>query len=249
MEDSGSTNADTGWQPFHLMVTDEDETIAGIVPLYVKAHSYGEYVFDWNWAEAFERAGGRYYPKLQAAVPYPPVPGPRLLLRSDHPAPDRIRKLLIDGLSALPERLGIATLHVTFCSSDESRALEDAGFMARTGIQYHWRNRDYGSFDDFLSALNSRKRKNLRKERKQVLEAGYSFAALSGDDLKAEHWDRFYQFYRDTSDRKWGQAYLTREFFDLLHQRLPDWTGRWASLLADGHPDQSEIVSRGEQPS
>ncbi|WP_417815628.1 GNAT family N-acetyltransferase [Thalassospira alkalitolerans] len=237
MEDSESTNADTGWQPFHLMVTDEDETIAGIVPLYVKAHSYGEYVFDWNWAEAFERAGGRYYPKLQAAVPFSPVPGPRLLIRSDHPAPDRIRKLLIDGLSALPERLGIATLHVTFCSSDESRALEDAGFMARTGIQYHWRNRDYGSFDDFLGALNSRKRKNLRKERKQVLEAGYSFAALSGDDLKAEHWDRFYQFYRDTSDRKWGQAYLTREFFDLLHQRLRDRT-----VLVAAHRD-GEMVA------
>lgn len=224
MEDSGSANADTGWQPFHLVVTDDDDTVAGIVPLYVKSHSYGEYVFDWSWAEAYERAGGRYYPKLQAAVPFSPVPGPRLLIRSDHPAPDRVRTLLIGALCALPERLGIASLHVTFCSGDESRAMEDAGFLPRTGIQYHWYNRGYDSFDDFLGALNSRKRKNLRKERKQVRDAGYSFEVLSGDDLKAAHWDRFYAFYHDTSDRKWGQAYLTREFFDLLHERIRDRT-------------------------
>lgn len=224
MEDSGSANADTGWQPFHLVVTDDDDTVAGIVPLYVKSHSYGEYVFDWSWAEAYERAGGRYYPKLQAAVPFSPVPGPRLLIRSDHPAPERVRTLLIGALCALPERLGIASLHVTFCSGDESRAMEDAGFLPRTGIQYHWYNRGYDSFDDFLGALNSRKRKNLRKERKQVRDAGYSFEVLSGDDLKAAHWDRFYAFYHDTSDRKWGQAYLTREFFDLLHERIRDRT-------------------------
>jgi|TARA_A100001391_G_scaffold44223_3_gene25792 predicted N-acyltransferase len=224
MEDSGSANADTGWQPFHLVVTDDDDTVAGIVPLYVKSHSYGEYVFDWSWAEAYERAGGRYYPKLQAAVPFSPVPGPRLLIRSDHPDTDRVRTLLIGALCALPERLGIASLHVTFCSGDESRAMEDAGFLPRTGIQYHWYNRGYDSFDDFLGALNSRKRKNLRKERKQVRDAGYSFEVLSGDDLKAAHWDRFYAFYHDTSDRKWGQAYLTREFFDLLHERVRDRT-------------------------
>ncbi|RCK41313.1 GNAT family N-acetyltransferase [Thalassospira xiamenensis] len=224
MEDSGSANADTGWQPFHLVVTDDDDTVAGIVPLYVKSHSYGEYVFDWSWAEAYERAGGRYYPKLQAAVPFSPVPGPRLLIRSDHPAPERVRTLMIGALCALPERLGIASLHVTFCSGDESRAMEDAGFLPRTGIQYHWYNRGYDSFDDFLGALNSRKRKNLRKERKQVRDAGYSFDVLSGDDLKAAHWDRFYAFYHDTSDRKWGQAYLTREFFDLLHERIRDRT-------------------------
>jgi len=224
MEDSGSANADTGWQPFHLVVTDDDDTVAGIVPLYVKSHSYGEYVFDWSWAEAYERAGGRYYPKLQAAVPFSPVPGPRLLIRSDHPDTDRVRTLLIGALCALPERLGIASLHVTFCSGDESRAMEDAGFLPRTGIQYHWYNRGYDSFDDFLGALNSRKRKNLRKERKQVRDAGYSFEVLSGDDLKAAHWDRFYAFYHDTSDRKWGQAYLTREFFELLHARGRDRT-------------------------
>ena len=224
MEDSGSANADTGWHPFHLVVTDDDDTVAGIVPLYVKSHSYGEYVFDWSWAEAYERAGGRYYPKLQAAVPFSPVPGPRLLIRSDHPAPERVRTLLIGALCALPERLGIASLHVTFCSGDESRAMQDAGFLPRTGIQYHWYNRGYDSFDDFLGALNSRKRKNLRKERKQVRDAGYSFEVLSGDDLKAAHWDRFYAFYHDTSDRKWGQAYLTREFFDLLHERVRDRT-------------------------
>lgn len=224
MEDSASTTAQTGWQPFHLVLNDDAGQAVGIVPLYVKAHSYGEYVFDWSWAEAYERAGGRYYPKLQSSVPFSPVPGPRLLVADDHPDPDRVRRILIDGLAMLPEKLGMATLHVTFCSSDESRLMEDAGFLRRTGIQYHWHNRGYQSFDDFLGALNSRKRKNLRKERKQVLDAGYRFEALRGDDLKPRHWDRFYQFYRDTSDRKWGQAYLTREFFELLHERIGDKT-------------------------
>ncbi len=224
MEDSGSTTAETGWQPFHLVAEDETGDVIGIVPLYVKGHSYGEYVFDWSWAEAYERAGGRYYPKLQSAVPFSPVPGPRLLVAKDHPDPDSVRNALISGMTILPEKLGMATLHVTFCSGDESQLMEQAGFLARTGMQYHWRNRDYQNFDDFLGALNSRKRKNLRKERKQVLEAGYSFKALRGDDLKSDHWDRFYHFYRDTSDRKWGQAYLTREFFDLLHDRMRDRT-------------------------
>ncbi|RCK45353.1 GNAT family N-acetyltransferase [Thalassospira profundimaris] len=224
MEDSASTTAQTGWQPFHLVLNDEAGQAVGIVPLYVKAHSYGEYVFDWSWAEAYERTGGRYYPKLQSSVPFSPVPGPRLLVADDHPDPDRVRRILIDGLAMLPEKLGMATLHVTFCSSDESRLMEDAGFLRRTGIQYHWHNRGYQSFDDFLGALNSRKRKNLRKERKQVLDAGYRFEALRGDDLKPRHWDRFYQFYRDTSDRKWGQAYLKREFFELIHERIGDKT-------------------------
>lgn len=224
MEDSASTTAQTGWQPFHLVLEGEDGNAIGIVPLYVKAHSYGEYVFDWSWAEAYERAGGRYYPKLQSAIPFSPVPGPRLLVAPDHPDPDSIRRILIDGLAMLPEKLGMATLHVTFCHGDESQMMEEAGFLRRTGIQYHWRNRDYQCFDDFLAALNSRKRKNLRKERKQVLDAGYSFKTLRGDDLKAPHWDRFYHFYHDTSDRKWGQAYLTREFFELLHERMRDRT-------------------------
>ncbi|MDG4721290.1 MULTISPECIES: GNAT family N-acetyltransferase [Thalassospira] len=234
MEDSGSTTAQTGWQPFHLVLNDDAGQAIGIVPLYVKAHSYGEYVFDWSWAEAYERAGGKYYPKLQSAVPFSPVPGPRLLIASDHHDPDSVRRILIDGLAMLPEKLGMATLHVTFCSDGESQLMEDAGFLRRTGLQYHWCNRDYQNFDDFLGALNSRKRKNLRKERKQVLEAGYRFEALRGDDLKPHHWDRFYQFYRDTSDRKWGQAYLTREFFDLLHERIRDKT----VLVAAFHDDQ-----------
>jgi len=224
MEDSASTCAENGWQPFHLILKNEDGLVIGIVPLYVKAHSYGEYVFDWAWAEAYERAGGQYYPKLQSAVPFSPVPGPRLLVINDHPDPDSVRRMLIEGLSMLPEKLGMATLHVTFCSGDESKQMRDAGFLTRTGLQYHWHNRGYQTFDDFLGALNSRKRKNLRKERKQVLEAGYTFKALRGDDLKPEHWDRFYHFYRDTSDRKWGQAYLTRQFFELLHERLRDRT-------------------------
>ncbi|MCC9625511.1 GNAT family N-acetyltransferase [Thalassospira sp. MA62] len=224
MEDSKSACALSGWQPFHLVLSDENGIAIGIVPLYVKSHSYGEYVFDWAWAEAYERAGGKYYPKLQSCVPFSPVPGPRFLIAQNHPDPARIRKLLIDALAVLPEKLGTATLHVTFCSGAESDEMAQAGFLKRTGMQYHWRNRDYGSFDDFLGALNSRKRKNLRKERKQVREMGYRFEALRGDDLKAHHWDRFYHFYMDTSDRKWGQAYLTRSFFELLHERLRDRT-------------------------
>lgn len=234
MEDSASTCAENGWQPFHLVLKSEDGLVIGIVPLYVKAHSYGEYVFDWAWAEAYERAGGQYYPKLQSAVPFSPVPGPRLLVTNDHPDPDSVRRMLIEGLSMLPEKLGMATLHVTFCSGDESKQMRDAGFLTRTGLQYHWHNRGYQTFDDFLGALNSRKRKNLRKERKQVLEAGYTFKALRCDDLKPEHWDRFYHFYRDTSDRKWGQAYLTRQFFELLHERLRDRT----VLVAAFHDDE-----------
>ena len=234
MEDSASTCAENGWQPFHLVLKSEDGLVIGIVPLYVKAHSYGEYVFDWAWAEAYERAGGQYYPKLQSAVPFSPVPGPRLLVTNDHPDPDSVRRMLIEGLSMLPEKLGMATLHVTFCSGDESKQMRDAGFLTRTGLQYHWHNRGYQTFDDFLGVLNSRKRKNLRKERKQVLDAGYTFKALRGDDLKPEHWDRFYLFYRDTSDRKWGQAYLTRQFFELLHERLRDRT----VLVAAFHDDE-----------
>lgn len=233
MEDSGSTTAQTGWQPFHLVLNDDAGQAVGIVPLYVKAHSYGEYVFDWSWAEAYERAGGKYYPKLQSSVPFSPVPGPRLLVAQDHPDPGSVRRILIDGLVMLPEKLGIATLHVTFCNGTESQMMADAGFLRRTGLQYHWRNRDYQNFDDFLGALNSRKRKNLRKERKQVLEAGYRFETLRGDDLKPHHWDRFYQFYRDTSDRKWGQAYLTREFFALLHERIRDKTVLVAAFRDD----------------
>ena len=234
MEDSASTCAENGWQPFHLLINNEDGLAIGLVPLYVKAHSYGEYVFDWAWAEAYERAGGQYYPKLQSAVPFSPVPGPRLLVTNDHPDPDSVRRMLIEGLSMLPEKLGMATLHVTFCSGDESKQMRDAGFLTRTGLQYHWHNRGYQTFDDFLGALNSRKRKNLRKERKQVLDAGYTFKALRGNDLKPEHWDRFYHFYRDTSDRKWGQAYLTRQFFELLHERLRDRT----VLVAAFHDDE-----------
>lgn len=233
MEDSGSTRAENGWQPFHLVLNDDDGKAVGLVPLYVKAHSYGEYVFDWAWAEAYERAGGQYYPKLQSAIPFSPVPGQRLLVANDHPDPDSVRRMLIEGLSMLPEKLGMATLHVTFCSGDESKQMQDAGFLTRTGLQYHWHNRGYQTFDDFLGALNSRKRKNLRKERKQVLEAGYTFKALRGDDLKPEHWDRFYHFYRDTSDRKWGQAYLTRQFFELLHERLRDRTVLVAAFRDD----------------
>ena len=150
MEDSGSTTAETGWQPFHLVAEDDTGAVIGIVPLYVKAHSYGEYVFDWAWAEAYERAGGRYYPKLQSAVPFSPVPGPRLLVANDQPDPGAVRNALINGLTILPEKLGMATLHVTFCSEDECKQMAQAGFLGRIGMQYHWRNRDYQNFDDFL---------------------------------------------------------------------------------------------------
>ena len=214
LEESGSASADTGWQPCHLLADD------GLMPLYLKSHSYGEYVFDHAWAEALERAGGDYYPKLQCAVPFTPVTGPRLLA-----ADDEARPALLRTAAGVVRQLKASSLHITFPTQAEWKLAGDAGYLLRTGQQFHWENRGYDSFDQFLGELSSSKRKNLRKERASVREAGITFDWLTGADITEAHWDRFFDFYMDTGGRKWGTPYLTREFFSrlgdgLAHQTL-----------------------------
>jgi uncharacterized protein len=220
LEDSGSTTSRTGWAPQHLSLAGAHGAIVGVVPLYAKSHSYGEYVFDYGWADAFERAGGRYYPKLISAVPFTPVPGPRLLLRPD--APPETRDHLIAAMVELCNRRRISSVHVTFAEQGDAGALAEAGFLQRIGQQFHWANNGYRDFDDYLTALNSRKRKAVRKERREALADGLEIEVLTGSDLKSRHWDAFYRFYLATSDRKWGQAYLNRKFFDLIGERMSE---------------------------
>jgi predicted N-acyltransferase len=219
LEDSGSTRPETGWLPQHLSFRHPDGQIEAVVPAYVKTHSYGEYVFDHAWADAFTRAGGSYYPKLQIAVPFSPVSGPRLLR---HPQ----SKLSIGDIGSVIQnvttKLDMSSAHITFCEKDEWEGLGQAGWLQRLGIQFHWQNNNYKTFDDFLGALTSSHRKSIRRERRDANAAGLIFKTLRGADIKAQHWDAFYQFYLSTIDRKWGAAYLTREFFNLLAQRLAD---------------------------
>ncbi len=221
LEDSGSVGKGTGWFPRHLVARDAAGRILGAVPLYIKTHSQGEYVFDHGWAEAYERAGGQYYPKLQAAAPFSPVPGARLLVRPGQEA-GTVRASLAKGMVEVARRMGVSSLHVTFCTEDEAAVMEEAGFLRREGTQFHWLNDGYQSFDDFLARLVSRKRKQIRKERRDALAPGIAIRALSGGELTSQVWDDFFDFYISTSDRKWGSPYLNREFFDLLGQRLGD---------------------------
>jgi len=217
LERSQSAVAETGWQPMHLLLSDASGPI-GVAPLYLKSHSYGEYVFDWGWADAYERAGGQYYPKLQCSVPFSPVPGPRLLTGSD---PER-RNALALALRQVAQELKVSSLHVTFCSEPELEALQAAGFLPRHGLQFHWRNRGYATFDDFLDALKSSKRKMIRKERQKVADAGIRFEVRSGDALTPDIMRGFYPFYRATVDKRWGGAYLTAQFFAELGQSMAD---------------------------
>jgi predicted N-acyltransferase len=217
MEDSGSANSRTGWLPQHAVLRREDQTVVAIAPMYAKSHSYGEYVFDHGWANALERTGKDYYPKLQAAVPFSPVPGPRLLRRPGSGVPVAT---LANALEQACDSLGLSSVHVTFCTQDEWEGLGEAGWLRRIGMQFHWENEGYTNFDDFLGALSSRKRKVLRRERRDANAAGLTFHALSGADITESHWDAFYRFYQSTVDRKWGSAYLTRSFFSLLGERL-----------------------------
>ncbi len=220
MEESGAAGAEAGWAPQHLLLEDPDGRLIGCVPCYLKNHSYGEYVFDWGWAEAYERAGGTYYPKLQVSVPFSPVSGPRLLVRPDADGPET-KKILVEGLQELARQRKVSSLHVTFCQEDEWRLLTGEGFLERIGQQFHWHNRGYETFDDFLGALSSRKRKTIRKER-QIANADVEISVLSGDDVREEHMDAFYRFYLNTVERKWAHAYLNRTFFSLLRERLAD---------------------------
>ena len=215
LEESGSATAESGWLPRHLTIKEPDGRLIGAAPLYLKSHSYGEYVFDWGWADAYERAGGRYYPKLQASIPFTPVTGPRLLVRPDA---DRaaVAGALVAGMVELAKRHGASSVHVTFPTRDEWQRLGEAGFLQRLGLQYHWENPGYGSFDDFLGSLASRKRKAIRRERRAVAESGIAMRALTGPEIEPRHWDAFYDFYLATSEKKMGSSYLTRDFFDRL---------------------------------
>ena len=220
LEESGSVTARTGWQPQHLVVEDGNGDVAACAPLYLKSHSYGEYVFDWGWADAWERAGGSYYPKLQSAVPFTPATGPRLLIREG--APDKLHDILLSAMVQLARQHEVSSLHVTFPPKEQWDRMGAAGFLKRTGKQFHWENRGYENFDDFLGRLQSRKRKAIRKERREVEDQGVRLRALAGDEITPDHWDAFYHFYIDTIDRKWGRPYLNREFFAILGETLSE---------------------------
>lgn len=211
LEDSGSVGEGTGWTPAPIIIEGADSGLAAAAPAYLKSHSLGEYVFDHGWADAFERAGGRYYPKLQVAVPFTPVPGRRLLGPS--------RQALLAAIEAVATQNGLSSAHATFIEEDEIADFAARGWLIRTGIQFHWLNRGYRNFDDFLAALSSRKRKQIRKERAAAV-AGVEVRALRGTVIGHSEWEAFWTFYQHTGARKWGQPYLTRAFFDLLGERL-----------------------------
>jgi predicted N-acyltransferase len=223
LEESGSVSGKTGWLPQHMALRDGDGRLIACAPLYIKSHSYGEYVFDWSWAQAYERAGGRYYPKLQVCVPFTPATGPRLLTGGlSGPQKEEAERLLVAGMIELCERINGSSLHITFPTAAEADRLTTLGLLPRIGQQYHWENPGYQTFDDFLTTLSSRKRKTLRKEREKANAQGVRFLTLSGDQIEPRHWDAFYRFYLSTVDRKWGSAYLRRPFFDLLGQVMAE---------------------------
>jgi predicted N-acyltransferase len=216
LEESGSATAETGWMPRHVWVTDADDTPVGVAPLYVKSHSQGEYVFDHAWADALARAGMAYYPKLQCSVPFTPATGPRLLAKTDEH-----RQAVAGAMMQACAEWEMSGVHATFLTEPDRETFAELGFAAREDRQFHFINRDYATFDDFLASLASRKRKNIRKERRAAQE-GVTIRRLSGDDLKPEHWDTFYRCYLDTGQRKWGRPYLTRDFFDRMQQTMRD---------------------------
>ncbi|MBQ0716504.1 MAG: GNAT family N-acetyltransferase [Sulfitobacter litoralis] len=219
LEESGSVGPGTGWQPQYLSAVIDGQVIA-VAPMYAKAHSQGEYIFDHSWANAFERAGGRYYPKLQIAVPHTPATGRRFLTRPGFE--ETGTAALIQGAVQLTDSNGLSSLHITFCTKSEASAAEQLGLLTRKSQQFHWHNHGFADFDGFLDTLSSRKRKNIRKERQQAQAFGGEIEVFTGDDLRPEHWDAFWRFYQDTGARKWGTPYLTRAFFDIAQDQLRD---------------------------
>jgi len=219
-EASGSAVPSEGWAARHLSLHDEDGAVIGVMPLYLKGHSQGEYVFDHSWADAYQRAGGRYYPKLLGAVPFTPATGPRFL---NAPGTDAatVREALLQGALTLTQRLGVSSLHVNFPLEAEWRAMTEAGLLPRRDIQFIWRNDGYQSFDDFLGALSSNRRKTIRRERREA-QAGLDIRVLTGAEITQAHWDAFFAFYMDTGDRKWGRPYLTRDFFARVGASMAD---------------------------
>ncbi|ANY81173.1 hypothetical protein BB934_25565 [Microvirga ossetica] len=221
LEDSGCVGAKTGWTPVHVLVEDDAEKLLGAVPCYLKSHSMGEYVFDHSWADAYTRAGGHYYPKLQVSVPFTPVTGPRLLVSNGARASE-IRSYAIAGLRALRDQTGASSIHATFLQQDDLDAFAAQGFLRRDDRQFHWLNDGYRSFEDFLAALSSRKRKAIRRERRDALANDVSIEWITGRDITEAHWDAFFAFYMDTGSRKWGRPYLNRSFFSLIGERMAE---------------------------
>ena len=217
LEKSKSVGENTGWLPYHLAAIRKNKLI-GAVPLYLKSNSQGEYIFDYNWAHAFERAGGRYYPKLQISVPFTPVTGRRLLVSTN--APSHTASLLLQSAIELCEKNKLSSLHTTFCSKQEFELGQKLGMLGRVSQQFHWLNNGYGNFGDFLNALSSRKRKNINKERLKANNFGGEIEILTGSEIKKDHWNYFWKFYQDTGIKKWGTPYLTRQFFDQIHETM-----------------------------
>ncbi|MDP6376311.1 MAG: GNAT family N-acetyltransferase [Pseudomonadales bacterium] len=218
LEDSGSATARTGWQPFHVVLEEEGEVL-GVAPMYLKGHSQGEYVFDHAWADAWHRAGGDYYPKLQSCIPFTPAAGRRACTVRDNP---ELEQTLMGACAQVASQIEVSSLHMTFLPKSQWHLAGEIGFLKRLDQQYHWYNPGYASFEEFLVELSSKKRKNLRRERRDALGHGIEIEWVTGRDLTENHWDAFYHFYMDTGSRKWGRPYLTREFFSLIGERLPD---------------------------
>jgi len=216
LEQSGCATAETGWLPQHVLI-ERDGVAVGLMPMFLKSHSQGEYVFDWGWADAFDRAGGRYYPKLQCAVPFTPVPAPKL-----NAGTLDLKARLLDVSAEICSRLGASSVHATFVSEQEQALAEAAGWLIRHDTQFHWNNRGFASFDGFLDSLASRKRKMIRRERRDALADGIRVEWITGSDLTEAHWDAFFAFYLDTGSRKWGQPYLNRTFFSLLSAAMAE---------------------------
>ena len=221
LEESKSACSESGWSPCHLGLESSCGELLGIVPSYLKSHSQGEYVFDYAWADAFERAGGRYYPKLQISIPFTPATGRRLLV-SDRVDSKGLETELAQGLLSLADRVKASSVHLTFLEKEQWQGLSKLGFLQRTHSQFHWENQDYRSFSEFLDSLASKKRKNIKRERKGAIESGVVIERITGKEILERHWDAFYNFYLDTANRKWGSAYLTREFFSMVGQTMAE---------------------------
>lgn len=235
LEESGCASVAKGWQPAHLIARDAAGAVVGAMPLYAKDHSYGEYVFDHAWADALQRAGGAYYPKLQCAVPFTPVPGRRIFARDD-----AVQTALAQAAIGLAQRAGASSVHATFAEEPLARRLAPLGYQTRTGLQYHWFNRNYASFAAFLGELSSQKRKSIRRERERATE-GLRVRRLRGPEITARDWDFFFRCYMDTGSRKWGSPYLNRAFFDLLGQRMADKCVLFIAEENDGTPLASAL--------
>lgn len=219
LEQSGCANGRTGWQPQHILLSDDDGSPLGLMPLFLKSHSMGEYVFDHGWANAFQQAGGSYYPKLQCAVPFTPVTAPKLLVPSGDAG---ITAALLSTAQQLAEQRNASSVHATFVPAEQAAEITEDGWLHRVDTQFHWHNDGFETFEDFLETLSSRKRKTIRRERRDALADGLTIKWLSGSDLKEHHWDAFYDFYEDTGARKWGTPYLNREFFSRLNETMAD---------------------------